>query len=153
MTGILWGQGSRLRTDKRTNTITENFGACADSVYQAFFPLSPKVSLGLRLRLDEIRHQYLRWPNTVSSSKEVHCFYILCVLLFTTNNQCNTPVHVTLTDLLDSHIRRDGLQICYICNTLQKTITTLTFNMFNIHIHENIYLISPHTSMETFRYA
>ena len=41
---------------------------------------------------------------TVSSSKKVHCFYILCVLLFTTNNQCNTPVHVTLTDLLDSHI-------------------------------------------------
>ena len=41
---------------------------------------------------------------TASNNKKLHCFYLLCVLLFTTNNQCNTPVHITLTDLLDSHI-------------------------------------------------
>ena len=49
----MWGQGSHLRIDKRTKIriprISGNFGACADSVYQALFPLPPKVSLGLRL--------------------------------------------------------------------------------------------------------
>ena len=40
----------------------------------------------------------------ISNSKKLHCFYTLCVLLFTTNTQCNTPIHIVLTDVLDSHI-------------------------------------------------
>ena len=52
---------------------------------------------------------YYPWSHslktlTISKSKKLHCFYTLCVLLFTTNTQCNTPVHIVLTDVFDSHI-------------------------------------------------
>ena len=35
----------------------------------------------------------------VSHMKKVRCFYCLCVLLFITNSQCSTPVHIVLTGL------------------------------------------------------
>ena len=41
---------------------------------------------------------------TVFKAKQLHCFYTLFVLLLTTITQYNTPVHIVLTDLLDSHI-------------------------------------------------
>ena len=50
----------------------------------------------------------------ISNSKKLHCFYTLCVLLFTTNTQRNTPIHIVLTDVLDSHIgnrKRSGFSI------------------------------------------
>ena len=42
--------------------------------------------------------------HTLTQSRKLRCFYCLCVLLFITNNQCNTPLHVLLTDVLASHI-------------------------------------------------
>ena len=40
---------------------------------------------------------------TLTHSRKLRCFYCLCVLLFITNNQCNTPLHVLVTDVLASH--------------------------------------------------
>ena len=42
--------------------------------------------------------------HTLTHSRKLRCFYCLCVLLFITNNQCNSPLHVLLTDVLASHI-------------------------------------------------
>ena len=41
--------------------------------------------------------------HILTQSRKLRCFYCLCVLLFITNNQCNTPLHVLLTDVLVSH--------------------------------------------------
>ena len=41
--------------------------------------------------------------HILTRSRKLCCFYCLCVLLFITNNLCNTPLHVLLTDVLVSH--------------------------------------------------
>ena len=40
----------------------------------------------------------------LTHSRKLRCFYCLCVMLFITNNQCNKPLQVLLTDVLASHI-------------------------------------------------
>ena len=42
--------------------------------------------------------------HPLTHSRKLRCFYCLCVMLFITNNQCNKPLHVLLTDVLASHI-------------------------------------------------
>ena len=42
--------------------------------------------------------------HPLTHSRKLRCFYCLCVVLFITNNQCNKPLHVLLTDVLASHI-------------------------------------------------
>ena len=41
-------------------------------------------------------------PDKISQQRKLQCLYCLCVMLFATNRCCSVPLHILLTDLIDS---------------------------------------------------
>ena len=41
-------------------------------------------------------------PHKISQQRKLQCLYCLCVMLFVTNRCCSVPLHILLTDLIDS---------------------------------------------------
>ena len=41
-------------------------------------------------------------PEKISQQRKLQCLYCLCVMLFATNRCCSVPLHILLTDLIDS---------------------------------------------------
>ena len=41
-------------------------------------------------------------PNKISLKRKLHCLYCTCVMFFATNTCCSFPLHVLLTDIVDS---------------------------------------------------
>ena len=41
-------------------------------------------------------------PENLSHHRKLQCLYTLCVVLFNTNHTCSVPLHVLLTDLIES---------------------------------------------------
>ena len=41
-------------------------------------------------------------PDNLSPHRKLHCLYCLCVMFFASNRCCSMPIHVLLTDLIDS---------------------------------------------------
>ena len=41
-------------------------------------------------------------PESISSQRKFQCLYTLCVLLYNTNRSCSIPMHLLLTDLVES---------------------------------------------------
>ena len=71
------------------------------------------ISLVSANRLDPALWSMINLSHTVKPSDrtsipshivESYVTSIACVLLFITNNQCNSPLHVLLTDVLANHI-------------------------------------------------
>lgn len=42
------------------------------------------------------------WNTSMTHEKKLSCIYSLCVLMFCTNMKCSLPLHVLLTDIIDS---------------------------------------------------
>ena len=41
-------------------------------------------------------------PENITDQRKLQCLYTLCVILFNTNRTCSVPLHVLLTDLVES---------------------------------------------------
>ena len=64
-----------------------------------------------------------------TQSRKLRCFYCLCVLLFITNNQCNTPLHVLLTDVLQPLGQRSNC--CRSRKSIREHVSM--FNLFPVY--------------------
>ena len=54
------------------------------------------IDPGLRKMMTELNHARPE-KHILAQSRKLCCFYCLCVVLFITNNQCKTPLHVSVT--------------------------------------------------------
>ena len=43
-------------------------------------------------------------PDKISQQRKLQCLYCLCVMLFATTRCCSVPLHILLTDLIDSQV-------------------------------------------------
>lgn len=41
-------------------------------------------------------------PSNISLKRKLHCLYCVCVMFFATNTSCSVPLHVLLTDVIES---------------------------------------------------